>query len=355
MKCLTARDALSDRLLHVTADMHPSPGKSGGLRETVYVVFDEGPDAPAGPGSSGQGFLGLVDGRQAMLFPHRIFADLVRPWRAGHVKPDTPLEDVQQQLLEGMFYCLPVVDDAGAFLGAVTRDSVLRILLDREQQMFQVLKQGIDLQERQHSLIAFEIHDGLIQCITAARMHLQAAAEGLAGMAPEAAAHFARGMDLLQEGIDEARCLIRGLHPPVLDGVGLAPAIESLVEQQRTAEGRQIEFVCGEAPLHLSRFQETSVFRIVQEALANAVRHSGAERIRIEVSQQADHVRLEVRDWGCGFDVHAPCKGYGLKGILHRTRALRGNAEIMSTLGEGTWITVRFPASADVKEPAETP
>ena len=156
-----------------------------------------------------------------------------------------------------MLYCLPVVDDAGAFLGAVTRDSVLRVLLDREQQMFQVLKQGIDLQEQQHSLIAFEIHDGLIQYITAARMHLQSAAEHLEGMTPEAAEQFARGMALLQEGIDEARSLIRGLHPPILEGVGLVPAIESLVEQQQTSSGREIEFVCGEVPLHLSRFQET--------------------------------------------------------------------------------------------------
>ena len=351
MKCLTACDAISDRVVHVTAEMRPSPGN--GHRETVYVVYDEGCEAPAGRGSLGPGFLGLVDGRQAVLFPHRIFADLVRPWRADHAKPDTPLEDVQQHLLQDMLYCLPVVDDAGAFRGAVTRDSVLRILLDREQQMFQVLKQGIDLQEQQHSLIAFEIHDGLIQSITAARMHLQSAAEGLEGMTPETAVEFARGMALLQEGIDEARCLIRGLHPPILEGVGLLPAIESLVERQRTSQGREIEFVRGEAPLHLSRFQETSSFRIVQEALTNAVRHSGAKRIRIEVSQQADHVCLAVRDWGRGFDVHTPSSGYGLKGILHRARALRGNAEIMSTLADGTQITVRFPASAEVEEHAE--
>ena len=108
MKCLTACDALSDRVLRVTADMHPSPGD--GHRETVYVVFNEGCESAPGPG-----FLGLVDGRQAMLFPHRIFADLVRPWQADHAKPDTPLEDVQQQLFRGMLHCLPVVDDAGAF------------------------------------------------------------------------------------------------------------------------------------------------------------------------------------------------------------------------------------------------
>ena len=105
-------------------------------------------------------------------------------------------------------------------------------------------------------------------------------------MTEEAAERFARGMALLQEGIDEARCLIRDLHPPVLEGVGLVPAIESLVAQQQTDRGGEIEFVAGESPLHLSGFQETSVFRIVQEALTNAVRHSGSARIRVEVSEQ---------------------------------------------------------------------
>ena len=181
-------------------------------------------------------------------------------------------------------------------------------------------------------------------------MHLQSAAVGLEGMTPEAAEAFARGMANLKEGIDEARSLIRGLHPPILEGAGLLPAIESLVEQQGTSQGREIEFVCDEIPLHLSKFQETSVFRIVQETLTNAVRHSGAKRIRIEVSRQADHVRLEVRDWGRGFVVQTPSNGYGLKGILHRTRALRGTAEIASSLGDGTRITVRFPAVADVED-----
>ena len=313
MKSLTACDALSDRLVYVTAEMHPLSGNRQGHRESVYVVCSEGCDAQAG-----QGFLGLVDGRQAMLFPHRIFADLVRPWQAGCAKPETPLEDVQQQLLEGSLYCLPVVNDAGAFLGAVTRDSVLRILFNREQQMLQVLQQGIDLQEQQHSLIAFEIHDGLIQYITAARMHLELAAKHLDGMPQEAAAQFVRGMALLQDGLDEARCLIRDLHPPILEGVGLVPAIEALVERQQTCPSGEIEFVYGDAPLHLSRFQEAGIFRIVQEALNNAVRHSGSKRIRIELSQQSGHVHVEVRDWGRGFDIHSPGNGYGLKGIRHR-------------------------------------
>ena len=98
--------------------------------------------------SNGKSFLGLVDGRQAMRFPQRIFADLLRPWQAGYVRPDTPLEEVQTQLMEGMLYSLPIMSEEGSFLGAVSRDSVLHALVGREKQMFQILKQGIDMQEQ---------------------------------------------------------------------------------------------------------------------------------------------------------------------------------------------------------------
>lgn len=81
MKCLTACDALSEHLVRVTADMHPSPDRGAVDRETVYAVEEEG------LGNSGaRKFLGLVDSRQANAFPNRIFADLLRPWQSACVK-----------------------------------------------------------------------------------------------------------------------------------------------------------------------------------------------------------------------------------------------------------------------------
>ncbi len=339
MKCLTACDALSEHLVRVTADMHPSPDRRAVDRETVYAVEEEG------LGNSGaRKFLGLVDSRQANAFPNRIFADLLRPWQSACVSADTPLEAAQEKLLEGMFYSLPVMDDASTFIGAVTRDSVLRVVLDRERELSQAVRQGLDLQEQQHSLVAFEIHDGLIQYVTAARMQFDAAARHLDPGRPEAAAQFASGMALLQEAVDEARALIRGLRPPILEGVGLKAAIESLVKQQQRMNQQEIEFVADAVFPHLSRFQETTIFRIVQETLGNAVRHSGSRRIRVELSHQRDQICVAVRDWGRGFDAHAIFPGYGLKGLRHRAQALYGEAVITSSPG-GTHVSVRIPSS----------
>ena len=181
-------------------------------------------------------------------------------------------------------------------------------------------------------------------------MHLQSAETLLGSASPETSAEIARSMALLQEAIDEARYLIRGLHPPMLEGTDLVAAIESLVEQQRASSNEEIEFLADKVPLQLSRFQETAIFRIVQEALTNAVRHSGSKRIRIELTRQADDVCIGVRDWGRGFDPQAPRSGYGLKGIQYRARVLRGRAAIRSVPGDGTQIAVQFPSRMPYSE-----
>ena len=343
MKCLTARDALSEHLVYAAADTRPSEDDLARWHETVYVVEEETRET-----SSASRFLGVVDGRRIMRFPHRILADLVRPWQQSYVQPDAPLAEVQRRLLDDIVCCLPVVDNGGKFHGAVTRSSVLKVLLDQEQQMFRSLRQGIELQEHQHSLIAFEIHDGLIQYITAVHMHLEAAAELAGGIGAEAAEQFSRGMNLLQDALAEARCLIDGLHPPIMEGVGLTTPIESLIQRQRSAGDLEIELVANKDLHGLSQFQETTIFRIVQGSLTNARQHSGSPRIRVELSQRAGRVRIDVRDWGCGFDLPASFDGYGLKGIRHRACALQGYASITSSPDHGTHVAVEFPiASAE--------
>jgi signal transduction histidine kinase len=344
MKQLTARDALSEHLVHAAADTHLSESDLAGQREAVYAVEE----ARATPGVPR--VLGVVDSRLAMRFPHRILADLVRPWRQSYVTPDTPLDRVQRRLLDEMVCCLPVMDESGKFYGAITRSSVLKVLLGQEQQMIQTLRQGLDLQEQQRSLLAFEIHDGLIQYITAARLHLQTAVELAGGLGAEAAEQFGRGMAALQDAFEEARCLIGGLHPPTVEGVGLIAAVEALVEQQQSLGDVEIEFVAGKGFIGLSRFQETTIFRIVQEALTNARRHSGSPRIRVELSQEAGQIRVDVRDWGCGFDLQASFDGYGLKGIRHRARVLQGDASITSSSGLGTHVAVQFPVTSTEPE-----
>ena len=92
---------------------------------------------------------------------------------------------------------------------------------------------------------------------------------------------------------------------------------------------------------------ENSIFRIVQEGLANARRHSHSDKVRIELARQQDQLRIEIRDWGVGFDPEGvEADRSGLEGIRERTRLFGGHAVVESTPGEGTTIVVTLPEEA---------
>jgi signal transduction histidine kinase len=335
---LTADDALSKFLYRVSADARPAPAETAQPHEAVYAVFDE-----AGAGRARSKYLGLVDGRRAALFPQRIFADLLPDAQPSPASADTPLDEVQRRLLNEAVYAVPVFDDSGAFVGAVTRDSLLAALYGQATEAAERSDEARRLNEQQRNLIAFEIHDGLVQYAVAARMHLQSFAAMAGEINAVAADELTRGMKMLDETIREARQLIHSLYPPSLDQADVTTAIRELVEQRQSSSGLTIEFVAGRDDLRLPKPIEASVFRVVQEALSNAIRHSGSDRALVRLERLEDRVRVEVRDWGCGFDPLVTPWGHGLTGIRHRARVLNGEAVITSAPGKGATISVEFP------------
>jgi PAS domain S-box-containing protein len=221
----------------------------------------------------------------------------------------------------------------------------------RKEQRF--LRHLIDLQERERKLMAYEIHDGLAQQLTGALFQLQ----GLE-IAQEKQDYLAArkmlddALHLIRESVDEARRLIGGLRPPILDESGIIAAIEYLCGDHHLKGETQIEFVHQVQFYRLTAPLEVALFRMVQECLTNACRYSQSPKIRVELSQLEDRVRLTVQDWGIGFDPHE-VKGerFGLRGIRERVRLLGGAADINSTPGKGTTITVELPLTeGDIDE-----
>jgi PAS domain S-box-containing protein len=219
-----------------------------------------------------------------------------------------------------------------------------------------LLRQMLELSERDRELIAFEIHDGFSQQLAGAKMQFESAAR-LESVSPhEARQAFAEGMRLLQESIAESRRLVGGLRPPVLDEFGVLPAIEHLVAENARHGGPEVELVCPEEFPRLARPIENALFRIVQESLTNARRHSGADRVRVAVSFDASCARLSVRDWGIGFDPARVAGGrFGLTGICERVRLLEGHAVVDSAAGEGTRIDVELPLVPRISAESESP
>ncbi|MDD4267032.1 MAG: PAS domain S-box protein [Pirellulaceae bacterium] len=211
----------------------------------------------------------------------------------------------------------------------------------REQDL---LRQLIEFHERDRRLLAFELHDGFAQHLTGAMMSLEAATQWIASNPEKALGPIREGTRLLRESIAESRRLVGGLRPPVLDQFGIVPAVEHLVQLNRREGKFEIEFVSRGRPRRLASPLENAIFRIVQETLTNARRHSHSSRAMVELRLADEGICLTVQDWGTGFDVARIREGrFGLQGVRERARLLGGCAEVTSAAGEGTTVQVRLP------------
>lgn len=201
----------------------------------------------------------------------------------------------------------------------------------------QVLNQLVRSQDHDRQLIAYEIHDSLIQLATSVVMHLEGAIN--CTMEGEAEAGYKMALGMSREVVGEARRLISGLRSPALDEHGVVVAIEQLTK----SAGLPVTF---KHDVHFERLEpslENSMYRVVQECITNIVKHSGSNRAIVEISQENHRVAITVRDWGCGFDTESVSeKGYGLGGIRERTRLFGGKAEITSVVGKGTTVIAEF-------------
>jgi len=215
---------------------------------------------------------------------------------------------------------------------------------ERLERRHRALRQMLRAQDRERQLVAYEIHDGLAQLLSGAIMHLQTL-EQLNPRDSEQASNCLRtGLDMLGEALGEARRLIGGLRPPILDESGVVAAIAHLIHDLRDRDGLRVAFHNRVEFDRLEPILENAIFRVVQEGLANVRRHSRSDRARVRLVQQGDRVDLEVQDWGIGFDPHGVGDDhFGLMGIRERARLLGGKVAIQSTPGEGTRIAVSLP------------
>lgn len=211
------------------------------------------------------------------------------------------------------------------------------------------LRKLIEVHEQHRKLLAYEIHDGITQSLTGALMNLEASSgsheQQRAGAARQG---FDRAQRLLAETIERSRRLMGVLRPSILDDMGAIAAIDSLVAEAEADGNRQIDYVCEVRFQRLTPSLETTVFRIVQECLANALQHSHSDRVRVHLVQQGNRIHIEIQDWGVGFDLdRVDPNRFGLDGIRERAESLGGTASVESAPGKGTLIVVDLPVIED--------
>ena len=213
--------------------------------------------------------------------------------------------------------------------------------LDRERQsLWRMLQAG----DHERQTISYEIHDGLAQYLAAAIMQFQARDTLRENSPKEAKKAYKTAMELVRQAHSESRRLISEVRPPVIDEDGIETAISHLVHEQRRHGGPTIKFDSDVQFGRLPSILENAIYRIVQEALTNACKHSKSKKVTVSMIQEGQDVRLEVRDWGIGFHPESVEEGhFGLESIRQRVRLLGGRLAIETAPGSGTLIRVVVP------------
>jgi signal transduction histidine kinase len=205
------------------------------------------------------------------------------------------------------------------------------------------LRSAIVAADAERGRWARELHDETLQALGGLRVLLASAMRRDDAEIRERA--MRQAIEDIELEIDNLRAIITDLRPSLLDDLGLLPAIEALLDRRRQG-GLQItsEFALPELDKPrgvLAPELETTIYRVIQEALTNVVKHADAEHARVVVDALGPNVIVEVQDDGRGFDTSAATDGFGLGGIRERVYLAGGRLEVES--GEGTCIRAQLP------------
>jgi len=199
------------------------------------------------------------------------------------------------------------------------------------------------VQEDERRAIARDLHDHLGQLLTGLRFQLEAAH---AAAPPAQQTGLAGALATTDEVLRYLREMTQQLRPRVLDDLGLAPALEWHASRFQRQTGIATTLDVSLPPARLPGELETAIFRIVQEALTNVARHSGAKAASITLTHGGGRLIAEITDRGCGFDVETRLvarDSLGLTGLRERVTLAGGELEIYSRVGQGTRLHVEFP------------
>lgn len=220
----------------------------------------------------------------------------------------------------------------------------------------------LEIAEREVGRIILDIHDGPVQNIFAALSQLYVVQKRMAlhpGHPPEELDRIRRSVGLLEAALNDIRTFMGAFRPPEFERRDLVSILEGLVIQHEELTGNPVSLAIEGRLPPVALPVKISLYRILQEALSNAVRHGGADHHRVALCSDGCSIVMEVADSGRGFDVAAvmqrPLAGhFGLEGMRERVTLLGGRFSIESSPGLGTHIRVELPSGARPAAPLTT-
>jgi signal transduction histidine kinase len=216
--------------------------------------------------------------------------------------------------------------------------------LDKDRRLAQLQKQVLEISEREQRRIGQDLHDGLGQQLTAIELMCQTIKNNpaVAGDRRRLQKELDRLSGYIRSAITQTRSLAHGLTPFKVESGGLEIALADLAETTRASSGIRCRFQCASPIVVADQKTATHLYRIAQEAVSNALRHSGASDIKISLACENKQLSLEVSDNGKGF-AKKPGTGMGLGMMSHRAEVIGAKLDVKSSGGKGTIVKCQLP------------
>jgi signal transduction histidine kinase len=207
----------------------------------------------------------------------------------------------------------------------------------------------MEAQEEERARIARELHDDIVQRIALLAVQLRECTERLPNVVSELHCYVPQAPQRLMEIGNDIQSLSHRLHSSKLEYVGIIAAVNSFCKELSEQKRIEIDFNHTELPRSVPKEISLCLFRVLQEALQNAVKHSGVQRFRVELRSESGEIHLSVSDSGVGFDPAAAISGQGLGLISMRERLslVNGKLSIESEAGRGTTVSARVPLKGE--------
>jgi len=222
------------------------------------------------------------------------------------------------------------------------RDLLERQVRERTATLAELATHLQQVREEERGHLARELHDELGALLTAAKLDVARLKSRLANQPPEIGQRLQHLTESLNSGIALKRRIIEDLRPSSLSNLGLTASLEILAREFSERSG--VEIATSLEQVELDESRQLTVYRLIQESLTNVGKYANAKQVEISVRDYENHVEVDIRDDGKGFDVgEIRPSTHGLAGMRHRVEAAGGRLTVSSAPGRGTRIAAVLP------------
>jgi len=243
------------------------------------------------------------------------------------------------------FTAAPIKDSKGRLIGAVETLQDVTETKKAEQRIKSLSRQIINIQEREREFISREIHDNVGQLLSALKMALSRVNRKIPDKLSTVKEQLSEISNLVNKTIKEIRALSHALHPPLIEDLGIASALEELCQDFKSYSEINITWDIKQIQESLQSITKITIYRLFQEGLNNILKHSRATKAYLTLTSSGSTINAVIEDNGVGFlvdDIFSPLqkKSLGLISMRERVALIGGNLKIVSSPGKGTKLIV---------------